>query len=263
MTDDFFCVFFVCIYHVPSPHEKTLNVISYEPQFSGDCSCLAYTEQIQFQAEKLSKIFHETTVFQLVFRTSAHGGMSVRSAETHGPLLHPEQMWGFEWERKQAVSSVKNLCLTSITRKAPAQTISKNLLKGNKCIFNTTYELMISNKFNFLQFWSPVLITIEGRCCHMTLFLTAFTGHFCKRCIHKITARRAERSFENLIQTPDATLRANISTAALPCLRCSRTIKRWKSMLAIREEEDASRVRILTNTGILEEWLKKQVQVYI
>lgn len=116
---------------------------------------------------------------------------------------------------------------------------------------------MMSNKFNFLQFfWSPTLITIEGRCCHMTLFLSAFTGHFCKRCIHKITVRRAERSFENLIQTPDATLRENISSAVLQCLCCNRTIKRWKSMLAIREDrspEDASRVRILNNTGILEE----------
>lgn len=91
----------------------------------------------------------------------------------------------------------------------------------------------------------------------MTSFLTAFTGHFCKRCMHKFTVRRAERSSENLIETPDAPLRENISSAALQCLCCSRTMKRWKSVLAITEdrspEEDASRVRILTNIGLLEE----------
>lgn len=125
---------------------------------------------------------------------------------------------------------------------------------------------MMSNTCNFLQFfWSPTLITTEGRCCWMTLFLTALTGHFCKRCICKITMRRAERRFENIIQTPDATLRWHTSSAALQCLCCSRIIKKWKSILATTEdrssEDDASRVRILTNIGILEEWQKKQVQV--
>lgn len=265
----FFFWYILCLHLLRtfSPREKP-ECHSYEPQFSGGCSCLACTEQIQLQAVKFSNIFQETTTFQLVLRSWAHGGMSVMFAEAHGPVSHPEQMWGFGWGSRQAVMSIKCLYLTSITRKTPAQTISKNLLKGNKCIFNATYELMMSNKLNFLHFfWSSTWISTEGRCCQMTLFLTAFTGHFCKRCMHKITVRRAERRSENLILTPDTPLRGNISSAALQCLCCSRTTKRWKSILATREdwspEDDANRVRILTNIGTLEEWQKKQVQVYV
>lgn len=32
-TDDFFCIFCVCIYYVPSPHEKILNVIATSVSF--------------------------------------------------------------------------------------------------------------------------------------------------------------------------------------------------------------------------------------
>lgn len=80
------CMYLPCAF---SPRENH-DCHSYKTQSSGDCSCLAYTEQIQFQAENLNNIIHKTAIFQLVFRTSTHGGMSIRFAEAHGPSVTPK-----------------------------------------------------------------------------------------------------------------------------------------------------------------------------